>query len=142
MKKIIKGKVYDTDTAQKVGEWCNHVGGFEYVSETLYRKKTGEYFLYGAGGAASKYSVESGQNQWSGGDKIIPLSYENAQEWSEERLEADEYISEFGNPGEGDVQLSVMISAQAKRALEIAAQKEGISQTAMVERVLLGISQV
>ena len=49
MKKIIKGKVYDTDTARELASWAN--GGnwrdFSHLEETLYRKKTGEYFLHG-----------------------------------------------------------------------------------------------
>ena len=47
MKKIIRGRQYDTDTAQRIGSWDNGLSGtdLEYTSETLYRKRTGEFFL-------------------------------------------------------------------------------------------------
>ena len=62
MKKIIKGKVYDTDTAQKVAEYSNNYprSDLHFYEEELYRKKTGEFFLYGSGNAASKYSRSCG----------------------------------------------------------------------------------
>ena len=46
MKKYINGKVYDTETAQLIGTYAN--GGnwrdFSHYEETLYRKRTGEFF--------------------------------------------------------------------------------------------------
>lgn len=53
---------------------------FRYVEETLYRKRTGEFFLFGQGGPASKYAVSTGLNSWSGGSKIIPLSVAEAKQ--------------------------------------------------------------
>lgn len=104
MKKIINNLVYDTNTAKDVGEWSNgySVSDFKHVYETLYRKRTGEYFLHGQGGPMSKYAVKTGSNSWSGGEKIIPLEYESARKWAEDKLDADDYIAEFGDPGEGD----------------------------------------
>ena len=48
MKKIINGKLYDTDTAKEVfAISCgNGPSDFHYYAEQLYRKRTGEYFLY------------------------------------------------------------------------------------------------
>lgn len=103
MKKIINGKRYDTNTAQKMGAFY-HLDrrDFHYFWETLYRKTTGEYFLYGEGGPASKYAETVGQNEWSGGEKIMPLTVEAAQKWAEEHLTADQYEDIFGDPGEGE----------------------------------------
>ena len=101
MRKIIDGKMYNTETAAKVGEWNNgRYGDFEFVSETLYRKRTGEYFLHGEGGAMSKYAESCGQNQWQGGASIIPIGKGYAREWAERHLSVDEYIAEFGEPDE------------------------------------------
>ena len=51
MRKIIANKSYDTNTASLVGAWDNReYGNLDYVSESLYRKRTGEYFIHGAGG--------------------------------------------------------------------------------------------
>ena len=57
MKKIINGKLYDTSTAHLVGEWDNQLyGNPDYAAESLYRKRTGEFFLHGEGGARSRYA--------------------------------------------------------------------------------------
>ena len=62
MQKIIRGKKYDTDTAKEVCCYSNNLpfGDFDWVQETLYVKRTGEYFLHGKGGARSKYAVPDG----------------------------------------------------------------------------------
>ena len=102
MRKIINGRMYDTDTANFIGSrdngfMCND---FHYVYEELYRKRTGEYFLYGEGGAMSCYSVSVGNNSWGYGEAICPLDKSEAKEWAERHLTADEYIEEFGEPEE------------------------------------------
>ena len=101
MKKIINGKMYNTETAKCLSEWCNgHYGDLTYVEETLYRKRTGEYFLYGLSGAAGKYAEETSCNNWSGGDRVIPMTENEAKSWMEENGTAEEDISAFGEPEE------------------------------------------
>ncbi len=98
MKKIINGKKYDTDTAKFLGYWTNGLGGdFRHVREELYRKKTGEYFLYGLGGPMSKYASCVSQNCWGGGEQITPLTEEKAKKWAEMHLSVDEYEAIFGD---------------------------------------------
>ena len=47
MKKVINGLLYNTETAKEIGYHSeNFPGDFKYVCETLYKKKTGEYFLH------------------------------------------------------------------------------------------------
>lgn len=98
MKQIINGKKYNTETAKEVGRWSNNCSyrDFNYCEETLYRKKTGEYFLYGMGGAMSKYSQSCGQNTWSSGEEINPMTESEARDWAEKYLTADEYEEIFG----------------------------------------------
>lgn len=97
MKKIINGKKYDTDTAKILGSaGYSHPGDFGHWKETLYHKRTGEYFLHGIGGAMSKYARRTGLNEWSGGEKIIPLTREEAQKWAEKHLNVEEYEEIFG----------------------------------------------
>lgn len=98
MKQIINGKKYNTETAKEMGCWSNNYsyGDFNYCEESLYRKKTGEYFLYGVGGAMSKYSQSCGQNTWSGGSEIMPMTESEARDWAEKHLTADEYEEIFG----------------------------------------------
>jgi hypothetical protein len=82
MKKIIKNKLYDTEAAQKVGSYSNGYGcwDFNYVSEALYRTKSGAWFLHAQGGARTEYKTVHGDSQ-SSGETIIPLSDERALEW-------------------------------------------------------------
>lgn len=121
MKKVINNKLYDTETAKEVGFWENagSWSDFSHVEETLYRKKTGEFFLYGEGGASTKYAVSEGQNSWTGGSKIIPITVEAAREWAEKKLDADKYAAIFGMPDEGDkttvfAQIPAGLAAKAK----------------------------
>ena len=65
MKKIIGGngkpwRRYDTETAKAVGSRDNGLSyrDFNHVEETLYRKKTGEFFLHGEGGPMTKYAKQ------------------------------------------------------------------------------------
>ena len=98
MKKIINYKMYNTETATMVASYTNGYGfsDFHYIGEELYRKKTGEYFLYGRGGAMTMYGECCGSNSWSGGSAIFPLTVDEAQEWVMEHCDADTYISLFG----------------------------------------------
>jgi len=97
MKKIINGKKYDTETAKILGSaGYSYPGDFSYWQETLYRKKTGEFFVHGIGGPLSKYARSIGLNEWTGGEEIIPLSPKEAQKWAEENLEAEEFEKVFG----------------------------------------------
>ena len=101
MKKIINGKMYNTETAKEVSYWSKGAYmNFTYIGETLYRKRTGEYFLYGESGAAEKYAEKVGCNNWSEGKVIIPFTEDQAKEWLEEHGSAEEYIEEFGEPEE------------------------------------------
>lgn len=98
MKKIINGKMYNTDTATIIGSHTyGYAGDFEYVCETLYRKKNKGFFLLGEGGAMSKYGVEDSPNSYSGSRNIIPLSVDEAKDWLEEYGTADEYEACFGS---------------------------------------------
>ena len=101
MREIINGKMYNTETAREVGgRSCGYAGDFHHFSESLYCKRTGEYFLYGEGGPMSKYAESCGQNQWQGGSAIIPIGLDYARDWAERHLSVEEYIEEFGEPEE------------------------------------------
>lgn len=115
MKKIINGKRYDTETAQLIGSASySDRTDLYFWSEELYRKKTGEFFLYGEGGPASKYSRQNEQNTWSSGSQIMPLTLKEAQEWSEEYLDADEYEEVFGRIEEDKTQVSAWVPHSIK----------------------------
>lgn len=139
MKKIINGKLYDTETAKCLGsDSYSNPRDFNYWCEVLYKKRTGEFFIFGEGGPMSRYSRSLGDNSWSGGEKIIPLTLSKAQEWAEEHLSADEYEEAFGLPDEDaeDVDLHVTISARLMAEIKAKAAEKGESITALVERAL------
>lgn len=104
MRKIIDGKVYDTETAKFLAEFESNfaVNDFNWYMENLYIKKTGEYFLYGKGNGLTSYKKSMSGGGWTSGEKIIPLSEEEAQKWAEENIESKEYEEIFGEITEDD----------------------------------------
>ena len=98
MKKIVNGKMYNTDTAKEVATWSNGYYGsdFRNCTEVLYRKKNGEFFLNGWGGPMSKYREEAYGGGWTNGETIVPLTEEEAKAWVEEHAVVDTYIALFG----------------------------------------------
>lgn len=115
MKKIINGKRYDTDTAKKMAVWKNAGGwrDFDHIEETLYKKSTGEFFIFGEGGANTKYSVIEGSNSWTGGSRFMPLTYADAKEWAETHLDGDEFEAIFGEVEESSETVQTAFSAKA-----------------------------
>ena len=137
MRKVIKGRLYDTDKATMVAEHTeNYPNDFSYVCETLYRKRTGEYFLHGRGNANTRYATPVGGMNWSGGEAIRPLSYEDAREWMERNADVEGYEREFGEPDEGDSHdLHVLVSSEAWQAISRAARTEGVTVSTIIERM-------
>lgn len=140
MKKVINGKLYDTGTAEELCEYHNHpyVSNFDWYEERLYRKKTGEFFLYGKGNAASKYAKHITRTEREPGEKITPLPFEEAEKWVEEHLDGDEYIELFGEPEESDEKerLNLYVNRQTVTKLKQKASREGKSLSALVEELL------
>ena len=140
MKKIINGRKYDTDTASMVGEWSDgYPSDFRYEAETLYRKRNGEYFILGEGNAMSRYAESCGDNSWSSGWRIIPLSYERARQWAEEHLDADDYELAFGEvseDGDEDAVISVRVPARTRALLDRLAAQSGRPKGEIVSEAL------
>lgn len=139
MNKIINGKLYNTETAKLLGEDSySHPGDLAHWSEELYKKRTGEYFLYGEGGPMSRYAQTAGQNEWSGGEQIQPLTVENARQWAEQHLSADEYEAIFGEIAEDDSKKNVTFSL-AQDAIELLARmasETGKTRSELVEEMI------
>lgn len=137
MKKIISNKMYDTETAKKIASQSHGEGprDINYCCETLYKKRTGEYFLHGEGGPASKYAESRGLNQWTGGEMIIPLDYKSATEWGEENMSADDYQAEFGEVSEGDEErtsVTISLSVATLERIRREASKNGMGISAVI----------
>jgi len=123
MKKIIKGKVYNTDTAKQIGyNNDNPTGNWE---ETLYQKKTGEFFV-------------QHWDAWNGGS-IEPISFKDAQKWMEKHGTAEQYEAVFGEPDEDEenVLLGVRVSAAAAAKLKKRSAMTGESQNDIIESLII-----
>jgi hypothetical protein len=138
MKKVVQGKQLNTETAKLIGEHSHLLpGDLDYFSESLYRTKSGNYFIYGEGGPRSQYARQSGQNNWSGGYAFELLSREQAARWAEEHLTADEYVAEFGEPDEDETNaITVRISAAARAKLEAERGKTGETLSTIVDKAI------
>lgn len=98
MNKIINGKKYDTQTAKEIESisgGADTPNDCNYWRETLYRKKTGEFFLFCTGGANSRYGKWSGNTGYAG-TYIKPMSFQQAKNWASENMDADGYELLFG----------------------------------------------
>lgn len=139
MKKVINGKMYNTETAEQLATWDNgRWNSFDICEEKLFRKRNGEFFLYGYGGPKSTYAQPDGDRSVSSGHAIILLSDEEAREWAEEHLNGDEYEAIFGVVEEDESQatITISISANAMDYGQRAAAKRGISLPALIETLL------
>ena len=144
MNKIINGKRYNTESAAKLGEISEGQGyrDFSFWRETLYRTRSGNYFIHGEGGGYSKYAEVNGDNR-EYGEKIIPLSYEEAQKWVEKALTADEYETIFGvieddaeNAGEEHERLEVILSCATVKTLREVKANTGATLSWLVQKAL------
>lgn len=101
MRKIINGKLYDTEVAELLGSMeQGHEGDFSYIYEALFRTKRGTYFIHGEGGGLTRYRQKYG-NLYGYGEDIRVLSEAEARKWVEINLDADSYVNIFGGVEEG-----------------------------------------
>ena len=93
-KAVINSRLYDTKTALYIGGKANY--WYPSSKSTLYRKKTGEYFIYnvlcGCLPDSMKEALMAKQK-----NSIIPLSEAEAKALVEEWCSADTYIRLFGD---------------------------------------------
>lgn len=139
MKKVINGKKYDTETAKEIGSFCNELDDTNLVMETLYQKRTGEFFLFGEGGANSKYACyEAEDNYWTSGAEIIPLTFKNAKDWAEKNLEVEIFEKYFGEVSEDDEKriVSFSISAASHEKLKRLASEKNLKFSKFLENMI------
>lgn len=99
MKRVIDGKLYNTDTAELIHKWNNgyYPNDFNWCAETLYKTKKGAYFIAGEGGAMSKYSTRCGSNSAGGGSGISVLTEDEAIGWLENHGGTEALEQYFGD---------------------------------------------
>jgi hypothetical protein len=139
MKKVLNGKLYNTDTARELASYSNDGSwrDFRHYEETLYRKNTGEYFIHGVGGPMTRYAQSEGTG-WTGGERIVPLTIEAARQWAEENLSADDYESIFGEIKEDETRVMATYSLDASTVerLKRASAERGVQQSALVNELI------
>lgn len=140
MKKIIGNKVFDTDTAQliKRADHDNITSGEGKCKQSLYRKRTGDYFLYVSGARTDTFHNLHLDAQTHDRERhIYPLTYEQAKLWAEKEMTADEWLEVF-EPVEDDslCALNLTLSASAVSKFRLAAQRQQISQRELMERLI------
>lgn len=145
MVKFIKGKKYSTETATKLADWDNSyaVNDHKYLSETLYQKRTGEYFLHGEGGGLTRYATSVG-NAYTSGERIIPITEEEAHSWAEEHLDGEDYEKIFGSEepedkGRKTISLSIAVTTADK--LKKMAVAKGITVSSLVDNIVSDMSE-
>ena len=99
MKRIIHGKMYNTDTATRIFDTSNeyYQGDFKVENSELYVTPKGSYFIAGSGGAMSRFSQCAYGGGYCGGDGIIPISREDALAECEMHGSTDEVEKFFGD---------------------------------------------
>jgi hypothetical protein len=98
MKQIINGKRYDTDKATQLARWHSgfNLGDPKVCEEKLYGTNKGAFFIYGAGGAMSRWSNRVG-NTTGGGEGIEVLTKDAAMNWLEGKGLTAELEACFGD---------------------------------------------
>ena len=132
MKKIINGKVYDSEKAKFLVSLSFGLPGYSsYCKESLYQKRTGEFFIFVEGGPMAKYSRIIDNNSCVCGKQIVSLSYEAAQQWAEDNLPEEEYEYIFGSIAEDDTKILVHLhlSATSVAKLKRGAAQSGVSMS-------------
>ena len=140
MKRIINGKRYDTDTAEFIKTYRSDlsINDFRYYDETLYLKKTGEFFLYATGNGASRYAGQYGDLRGPG-EKIIPLTLDEAKAWVEKIEDPNLYEELFelmDEEDEGNVAFSILLPGGLYNSLDHRALEDGITKKDIVVKAL------
>lgn len=104
MRKIVNGRIYDTETAEYLCDLSPSGfmrGDFQWEDTALYRSPKGQYFLAGEGGARSRWGREHGQNGWISGSGMELIDEDRAKFLVAEMYKAEKYIELFGEPEAG-----------------------------------------
>ena len=139
MKKIIKNKVYDTDTAKLIADvpHSNIHNGEGTCEQRLYQKKNGEFFFWLAG--ARTDSISNLVLTLCDRERhIYPVNYEEARYWAERELSADAYLSIFGEPEEDSTKTALNIYLRADTAAKLKAEagRQGVSIGELIEKLI------
>lgn len=138
MKKIINGKRYNTETATLLASADNGFGvtDVERTEEELYQKKTGEFFLYGKSNPGGSYATIVPGGARMAGEGIRPITRDEAKQWAEKYLEADEYEELFEVEEDNNTVINVLVPESLHNRLRNQAEKQNVSQKDLIIKAL------
>lgn len=114
MKKVINGKQLNTATAKMVGTAM--IDADKDIVETLYRTKSGIYFIHNVYKKSSTGKLEVGEDL-----DIIPV--DEAKKWAERWLTSAEYNMYFGET-DSDKTITITVNVTAKAYKTLKCEKE------------------
>lgn len=87
MKRIVQGKLIDTEKCKTLAKWDNgrSYNDFAWCAQELIRTRSGLFVLVGNGGALSIYAHCSGESSVGRGEGMEILSKDGALQWLEEK---------------------------------------------------------
>lgn len=135
MKKILNGKKCDTDTAIKLGSYMKDISEPNGYAETLYRTKSGAFFIHGTGNKMSPYASLSDSGELICGEQIRLVSADYAQKWAKANLGSDEYNNIF-TTYKGSKQMCISVSSAAKTELDKLRASTGKSPSQIVSEAI------
>ncbi len=104
MKRIVNGRVYNTETAEVICD-CSpsgfYGGDFRVESTTLYKSPKGTFFIAGKGGPLSRWAEPEGQSGMRSGEGLRVLDEAEARELCERHGSEEDWLAAFGEPEEG-----------------------------------------
>jgi hypothetical protein len=97
MRRVIDKRVYDTDTAELVHCWDNNLGDSDInqCEETLYRTPNGRWFVWGRGGANTRWNEQIETNHWAAGEGLRALGPDEALLWLEDHNVPAETVERY-----------------------------------------------
>lgn len=144
MRKQKGSKIYDTDSAMCVGTFENGKDDNpSWYKESLYRKKTGEFFLAGEGNWDSKYAIRDGRSTVTPegrGYEIFPLDKDDAAVWAKKhgiKLPKELLDDEYGKKERAGITISVIVAKDAKGRLDAASERLGVPRAKLIERLIM-----
>lgn len=121
MKKLIDRKRYDTEHARLIYRAEKQTAAGEICRESLYRKRTGEFFLHlsGAVSAGSRcIGIAEGTEE-----RIVPVSFRDALIWMNTEAEPEAFARVFdAKRGETGSAMTIWVSPQSAARLRLAAR--------------------
>lgn len=138
IKRSIDSRIYDTSQAEPIAEFSlgKPLDPY-YRKETLYRDKSGAFFLCGIGGESTYYARLAGE-KYVPGEDIIMLNDDEARRWLEDWGYTEIILRIFGPKSASDTTtvVGVHLPDEIKGHAERAAAKKAESVEQWIEQLI------